>query len=43
MSKRYGFIHVDIDDGGEGSARRRLKDSYHWYRRVVQSNGAVLD
>ncbi len=43
MSKRYGFVHVDIDDHGKGTGIRRKKDSYDWYRRVIQSNGDVLD
>jgi 6-phospho-beta-glucosidase len=42
MSKRYGFIYVDIDDYGQGSRRRLTKDSYYWYRRVVETNGADL-
>jgi len=43
MSKRYGFIHVDIDDYGKGSGKRRLKDSYYWYKKVIESNGETLD
>ena len=42
MSKRYGFIHVDLDDHGRGTGKRTPKDSYDWYRRVVVSNGAEL-
>jgi len=42
MSKRYGFVHVDLDDQGRGSGVRRPKDSYDWYARVVASNGADL-
>ncbi|MGC3956311.1 MAG: glycoside hydrolase family 1 protein [Propionicimonas sp.] len=42
MSKRYGFIHVDLDDYGQGSGKRTPKDSYDWYRAVVASNGEVL-
>ena len=40
MSKRYGFVHVDLDDHGRGTAKRTPKDSYDWYTRVVASNGA---
>ncbi|MDR1689190.1 MAG: glycoside hydrolase family 1 protein [Clostridiales bacterium] len=43
MSKRYGFIHVDIDDYGKGSGKRSLKDSYYWYKKVTESNGEILD
>ncbi|KUO75195.1 MAG: beta-glucosidase [Clostridia bacterium BRH_c25] len=39
MSKRYGFIYVDIDDEGKGSGKRILKDSYFWYRDVIKTNG----
>lgn len=43
MSKRYGFVYVDLDDEGHGSFDRTPKKSYYWYRRVCKSNGAVLD
>lgn len=43
MSKRYGFIHVDRDDEGEGTLRRLRKKSFHWYREVIASHGAVID
>ncbi|QIK69072.1 glycoside hydrolase family 1 protein [Erysipelothrix sp. HDW6C] len=43
MSKRYGFIHVDLDNYGKGSGKRRLKDSYAWYKGVVASNGENLE
>ncbi|HAH62202.1 MAG TPA: beta-glucosidase [Treponema sp.] len=39
MSKRYGFIYVDIDDYGKGSGKRIKKDSYAWYKKVIESNG----
>ena len=43
MSKRYGFIYVDIDDSGKGSGKRILKDSYAWYSKVIASNGKDID
>ncbi|TDW25089.1 6-phospho-beta-glucosidase [Breznakia blatticola] len=43
MSKRYGFIYVDIDDYGKGSAKRIKKDSYAWMQKVITSNGEDLD
>lgn len=43
MSKRYGFIHVDLDDYGQGSGRRTPKKSYQWMRKVIASNGEDLD
>lgn len=42
MSKRYGFIYVDIDDYGKGSGKRYLKDSYAWMKKVIASNGEDL-
>ena len=43
MSKRYGFIYVDVDDHGHGSFRRIKKDSFDWYREVCRTNGASLE
>lgn len=43
MSKRYGFIYVDLDDYGNGSGKRYKKASYEWYQKVIASNGEVLD
>jgi len=42
ISKRYGFIHVDLDDLGRGTGERRRKDSFWWYQRVIATNGADL-
>ncbi|MGL4382457.1 MAG: 6-phospho-beta-glucosidase, partial [Bacilli bacterium] len=42
MSKRYGFIYVDMDDEGHGSKQRYIKDSYYWYQKVIASNGEEL-
>lgn len=39
MSKRYGFVYVDLDDRGEGSARRIRKKSFGWYKKVIAGNG----
>ncbi|AGF55533.1 6-phospho-beta-glucosidase [Clostridium saccharoperbutylacetonicum] len=43
MSKRYGFIYVDIDDYGKGSRKRYLKDSYTWMKKVIETNGEDLN
>ncbi|KRM86697.1 glycoside hydrolase family 1 protein [Lacticaseibacillus thailandensis] len=43
MSKRYGYIYVDLDDKGNGSGKRLRKDSFYWYQRVIQSNGEELE
>lgn len=42
MAKRYGLIYVDQDDAGHGSGQRYLKDSYHWYQRVIATHGEQL-
>jgi len=42
MSKRYGFVYVDQDDQGNGTGRRIKKDSFDWYKQVIDSNGAEL-
>ncbi len=43
MSKRYGFIYVDYDDYGKGSGERIKKDSFAWYKKVIETNGEELD
>jgi beta-glucosidase len=35
--ERFGLIHVDYE-----TQVRTLKDSAHWYRRVIESRGAAL-
>lgn len=42
MSKRYGFIYVDQDDLGNGTLERRRKNSFYWYQKVIETNGADL-
>ncbi|UUX33317.1 glycoside hydrolase family 1 protein [Fundicoccus culcitae] len=39
MSKRYGFIYVDLDDDGNGTMNRYKKKSFNWYKNVIASNG----
>ena len=43
MCKRYGFVYVDADDEGNGTYNRFKKDSFEWYKKVIQSNGTDLD
>jgi 6-phospho-beta-glucosidase len=43
MSKRYGFIYVDLDDEGNGTYDRSRKKSFYWYAKVIETNGADLD
>lgn len=42
MSKRYGFIYVDLDDEGKGSLQRYKKKSFYWYKDVISSNGSKI-
>ena len=42
MSKRYGFIYVDLDDDGNGTLMRSKKKSFEWYQKVIASNGEDL-
>lgn len=42
MRKRYGFIYVDVDDQGNGTFRRYKKDSFVWYKQVIETNGETL-
>nr|WP_263458287.1 family 1 glycosylhydrolase [Bacillus cabrialesii] len=39
---RYGMIYVDRDNEGNGSMKRYKKDSFEWYKNVIQSNGGKL-
>lgn len=38
MSKRYGYVYVDVDDYGKGTYRRYRKDSFYWYQKVIKNN-----
>jgi 6-phospho-beta-glucosidase len=41
-AKRYGFVYVDRHDDGTGDFSRSRKDSFFWYKKVCESNGADL-
>lgn len=43
MDKRYGMIYVDMDDQGNGTLKRMKKDSFDWYRKVIETNGEELN
>jgi len=43
MAKRYGFVYVNKYDDGTGDLGRRRKDSFFWYKKVIESNGQDLD
>lgn len=38
ISKRYGYVYVDIDDYGNGTYNRYRKDSFYWYKKVIENN-----
>lgn len=42
MSKRYGYVYVDLDDWGKGTGKRSKKDSFYWYKHVIETNGEEL-
>ena len=39
MKKRYGMIYVDRDNKGNGTMERSKKDSFYWYKNVIDNNG----
>lgn len=43
MSKRYGFIYVDVDDNGQGTYDRYRKDSFYWYKKVIENNSVDFE
>ena len=42
MSKRYGFIYVDLDDDGNGTLDRSKKKSFNWFKEVISTNAEHL-
>jgi 6-phospho-beta-glucosidase len=42
FKKRYGFIYVDRNDHDIKDLKRIKKDSFHWYKQVIETNGEVL-
>ncbi|KMN68478.1 hypothetical protein VK97_18820, partial [Bacillus sp. LK10] len=42
MEKRYGFIHVDQDNDGNGTLNRTPKKSFYWYQNVIRQNGLEM-
>lgn len=38
--KRYGFVYIDREeDENSGTLNRYKKDSYYWYKKVIETNG----
>lgn len=42
MKKRYGFIYVDRQNDGSGSLKRMKKESFSWYKQVIETNGSNI-
>lgn len=42
MKKRYGVIYVDRDNEGNGTMKRYKKDSFAWYKKVIDTNGESI-
>lgn len=43
MRKRYGYIHVDKDNEGQGTLKRTKKKSFEWYKNVIATNGENIE
>ncbi len=43
MKKRYGYIYVDRDNDGKGTLSRSKKQSFDWYKQVIESNGENVE
>ena len=42
MAKCHGFIFVNKFDDGTGDLSRERKDSFYWYKKVIETNGSEL-
>ncbi len=42
FKKRYGLIYIDRDDFNEKNILRIKKDSFHWYQKVIKTNGEIV-
>ncbi len=42
LKKRYGFIYVDLDEKCQGTGDRYKKDSFEYYKQIIESNGENL-
>ncbi|AHI52752.1 glycoside hydrolase family 1 protein [Spiroplasma culicicola] len=39
IKKRYGFIYVDRTEDDLKECKRYRKDSFYWYKKVIETNG----
>ncbi|MBP2242087.1 6-phospho-beta-glucosidase [Cytobacillus eiseniae] len=42
FQKRYGFVYVNQHEEGNHDLRRIKKNSFYWYKDVIESNGGKL-
>lgn len=42
MKKRYGFVYVYRNNDGSGTLKRMRKESYNYYKQIIESNGENL-
>lgn len=42
VKKRYGFVYVDRTDDDPKQCERIRKDSFYWYKKVIETNGEEL-
>lgn len=40
--KRYGFVYVNRDDDNLRDLKRIRKDSFYWYKKVIETNGEKM-
>jgi 6-phospho-beta-glucosidase len=43
FEKRYGFIYVNRGEEDLRDLKRYKKKSFEWYKRVISTNGAIID
>lgn len=43
FEKRYGFIFVNRDENDLKDLRRIRKKSFFWYKKVIESNGNIIE
>jgi 6-phospho-beta-glucosidase len=41
MAKRYGLVYINTTDQDVLDLRRIRKDSFHWYSKLIRSNGKI--
>lgn len=42
LEKRWGFIYVDFNDEEKGTMNRYKKQSFYWYKNVIESSGELI-